>query len=105
VYAEDYDSTNPKRVYNGMVGERLKYFPLYERTVDGKRNKCQYFIVHSNGTRLPLGQDIDKVLDGTFVRMQLSSTTFKIMLYDQDDVMQLQKVLKGSLGNRCAPCN
>lgn len=105
VYAEDYIPTDPKRIYNGMLGERLKYFPLYERTVDGKRNKCQYFLVHSNGTRLPLGKDIDKVLDGTYVRMQLSSTTFKIMLYDQDDVVQLQKVLKGSLGNRCAPCN
>lgn len=105
VYAEDYNEKDPKRIYNGMVGERLKYFPLYERTVDGKRNKCQYFVVHSNGTRLPLGQDIDKVLDGTYIRMQLSSTTFKIMLYEQDDVVQLQKVLKGSLGNRCAPCN
>lgn len=105
VYAEDYSVTDSKRMYNGMVGERLKYFPLYERTVDGKRNKCQYFVVHSNGTRLPLGQAIDKVLDGTFIRMQLSSTTYKIMLYDQDDVVQLQLVLKGSLGNRCAPCN
>ncbi len=105
VYAEDYNPKDPKRIYNGMLGERLKYFPLYERTVDGKRNKCQYFLVHSNGTRLPLGKDIDKVLDGTYVRMQLSSTTFKIMLYDQDDVVQLQKVLKGSLGNRCASCN
>lgn len=104
VYAEDFDSKNPKRIYNGLLGEHLQFYPLYERNVDGKRNKCQYFVVHGNGTRIALGE-VPKVLDGSFVRMKHTGTTFKLILYDQDEIVQLQKILKGSLGNKCAPCN
>lgn len=101
-YAADYDERNPTRIYEGLLGERLQYHPCYERSIHG-RNQCQYFIVSANGTRLPLGE-MSRLQNGAFVRVQYSGATMRIVLYDEDDVINMQNVLKGSLGNRCAPC-
>ena len=93
------------RLYTGMLSEFIKFFPLYERRIDLKRNKFQYYIVTANGTRMPISEDIEKLRNGMFLRLQYAENTYRIQLYEQDDLKNLQKVLQGSLGNRCAPCN
>jgi len=84
----------PRRLYNGMLGEWIKYYPLYERVVDRKRNRGQYFIIHERDTRLPLG-DVDRVTNGAFVRTQYGAT-FRILLYEQDSVVSLQSLLEAT---------
>lgn len=103
VYASDRLPNDTRRVYEGSLAEYLHYYPLYERSVDARRGKCQYFLVTDNGTRVPMGE-IEQVITGAYVRMRYSNETYRIVLYDQDDVLNLQKVLQGSLGARCAPC-
>jgi hypothetical protein len=105
VYAEDYDpdAAPPCRMYNGMLGEWIKYYPLYERVVDRRRNRGQYFIVHERDTRLPLG-DVDRVTNGAFVRTQYGAT-FRVLLYEQDSVISLQSLLEDTRRGTCAPCS
>jgi hypothetical protein len=80
-FAADGDPT--KRVYEGMLGERLRYSPLFERRTDTARDQYEYFVLQDNGARVPLGR-MRKVMHGDFVRSEFSSSTFRIMVYAEE---------------------
>lgn len=90
----------------GALDEFLKYYPLYERSLDSVRNKYEYFIIVDNGTRIPLSgkNGVARLRSGMFLRLKYAHITYKIVLYDEDDLENIQSILVGSLGNSCKPC-
>lgn len=90
----------------GALDEFIKYYPLYERSLDSSRNKFEYFIIVDNGTRLPLSEKngVPRLRTGMFLRLKYAHITYKIVLYDEDDLENIQNFLIGSLGNQCKPC-
>lgn len=109
--AERFDaSSDPKRstkaYYDGLLNDTFRYWPLYERTIDRQSERYQYFVVTDNATRVPVSKvnGLPRLLDGMFVRIEELMVTFRVLLYDEDDLTSLQKVLTGTLGNRCSRC-
>ena len=106
-YARFYDGLiDEKKVRDGNLTAYMRYLPLYERKKDATRNLYEYYVVQSNGTRVPLSQrkGVRKIRDGDFVRMPVTQITYRVTLYDQDELTNMQSILKGSLGNECQPC-
>ena len=99
-----YDGKDGKRLYKGMLGEFIKVYPLYERVLDVGRNQHQYYIVMNNGTRMQIAKSTEKLRSEAFVRSKYTQNTYKVQLYEDEDMNVLQRILKGSLGNRCMPC-
>lgn len=83
VRADEAAEAGGGRVYEGSLSEQLHCVALHERMVDRARNRYEYYVQEPTGARLPLGGELDRLVDGAFVSARHTRTTYRVARYDE----------------------